>query len=716
MVLHQEVKTMRLRIAAIVNLIRGNLRNKMMLGITLILFVVMGGFTYYETTQRVQYHTGDQENRALEISNIVMRSIEYPMLDGEMEYVHRILEDLCEIEHLYVVTLCDLDGVIKYGGVAEWIREHQHRSGTMQHGEEGDLIGHSVDSEVTKNALTTKTLSKGFEYYGNGKEKILSHAMPIKNEESCYKCHGSQDTLLGVLSVGISWSPTEERMAELRNHEVVVTLIAIGVVGFFLTVWLSRNITQPISKLTRHADLISYGQAGPQGGSTRMKCWEELLCAKKDCPAYGVTDIACWFVPDTLCSGGPSGRFPGKIEACKRCKVYDKYAGDEIDHLSYSFEHMLYRLKLFETELRTSERKYRRLFNADPNPIFIVDSRTFTILDVNNTAQKSYGYSREELLKSSFFDLTNRVYEDIATSFATIKHDQRLFFYKRQHRKKTGDSFFVNIHVCPAEYMERKALIITTTDITEAVEKEAQLIQASKMSTLGTMASGIAHELNQPLNVIKVGSDFFLKMINKGRDIDLKTFHTMAEEISSHVDRASSIINHLREFARASDVSRTEVNINVPIKDVFKVLGQQLTLHEIYVDFDLADDLPLILADHNRLEQVFVNLVTNALDALDERGQKEPGKDWKKSLTIKTFIEDKRVVAVVSDNGTGMSADIVEKMFEPFFTTKEVGKGTGLGVSISYGIVKDYGGEIAVESEEGEGTSFMVSFPAVSAR
>ncbi len=699
---------MRLRITAIVNFVRGNLRNKMILGISLILFGVMGFFTYYETTQRVRFHIGDQENRALEISNIVMRSIEYPMLDGEMEYVHRILEDLCEIENLYVVTLCDLNGIIKYGGMADWIRKHRHWTGAMQHGSEGDLTGRPVDSEVTKSALKTKTLTKGFDYYG--KEKILSHAMPIKNEESCYKCHGSSDTLLGVLSVGICWSPTEKVIAELRDHEVFVTLIAIGVVGFFLTVWLSRNITRPISALTRQADLTSYGQSAPRVGSSHMKmqCWEELQCDKKDCPAYGVTDIACWFVPDTLCAGGPSGQFPGKIEECKKCKVYDKYSGDEIDHLSYSFEHMLYRLKLFETELRSSERKYRRLFNSDPNPIFIVDSKTFTILDVNETAKNTYGYSREELLEKSFFDLSDKVDEDISSDLAEIKNNERLFYTKRQHLTKSGALFYVNIHVSPAEYMERDALIITTSDVTEAVGKESQLIQAGKMSTLGTMASGIAHELNQPLNVIKVGSDFFLKMLKRGKELDLKNFRIMAEEISSHVDRASQIITHLREFARASDASRTQISINAPINDVFKVLGQQLTLHQIQVELDLAEGLPFILADHNRLEQVFVNLITNAHDALEERE-----KDWNKALTIKTFLENGQVVAIVSDNGMGMPQDVIEQIFEPFFTTKEVGKGTGLGVSISYGIVKDYGGEITVESKENEGTSFRVSFPAM---
>jgi PAS domain S-box-containing protein len=677
-----------MRTATILNFIWDNLRNKMVLGVSLILFSIMGSFTYYELTKKVKSDTGVQENKALEVSNIIMRSVEYPMLDGEMEYVQRILEDVSKIEDLAIVTLCDLNGTIRYGGQA-------------------DLIGCSVDSEVTKKALKTKSLVKGFEYYG--KEKIISHAMPIRNEKACYKCHGSEESLLGVLSVGINWSPIEKRIIELRNHDVVVTLSAIGIVGFFLTLWLARYITRPISALTRLADgIVLNGKCTLKLGSV-FKCWEELDCDKKDCPAYGVPDIACWFVSGTLCYGEPSGKFPNKIKECRKCEVYRKHSGDEIVRLTDSLKHMLYRVDQSEANLRSSEKKYRDLFNANPNAIFIVDKRTFAIIDLNERAQHFYGYSREDLLQQSFFDLSARVDEDILIGFTSIKGDQHLFYSKRQYRKKDGTLFYVNIRVCPADYNERSALIVTTTDVTETVEKEAQLIQASKMSTLGTMASGVAHELNQPLNVIRVGSDFFMKMIDRGGEIDLPTFRTMAEEISKHVDRASAIINHLRAFARPSDVSRAEININGPIQDVFKVLGQQLTLHQIHLDLDLADDLPPILADHNRLEQVFVNLITNACDALEERGI-----DWEKVLRIKTFVEGKRVVAIVSDNGIGIPKGIIEKVFEPFFTTKEVGKGTGLGVSISYGIVKDYGGEIVVESGEGEGTSFKLSFPIVS--
>jgi signal transduction histidine kinase len=156
---------------------------------------------------------------------------------------------------------------------------------------------------------------------------------------------------------------------------------------------------------------------------------------------------------------------------------------------------------------------------------------------------------------------------------------------------------------------------------------------------------------------------------------------------------------------------RSKVNINHPIEDVFKVLGHQLKVHDIDVKLDLDPDLPEILAEHNRLEQVFINLVSNAIDAMDEKSNQPDNPDDSKKLAIKSILEDERVTVYVSDTGTGMSEEVQAKLFEPFFTTKKVGKGTGLGVSISYGIVKDYDGNIEIESEVGRGTTFKLTFP-----
>ncbi|MGB9441629.1 MAG: ATP-binding protein, partial [Desulfobacterales bacterium] len=135
---------------------------------------------------------------------------------------------------------------------------------------------------------------------------------------------------------------------------------------------------------------------------------------------------------------------------------------------------------------------------------------------------------------------------------------------------------------------------------------------------------------------------------------------------------------------------------------------------DIDVSLDLDPEIPDITAEHNRLEQVFINLVSNAIDAMDEKSSQPDSQNSPKRLAIKSFVENDQVVVHVTDTGTGMSEEVKNKIFEPFFTTKKVGKGTGLGVSISYGIVKDYSGKIEIDSEIGKGTTFKLMFPAVN--
>jgi PAS domain S-box-containing protein len=363
---------------------------------------------------------------------------------------------------------------------------------------------------------------------------------------------------------------------------------------------------------------------------------------------------------------------------------------------------------------KKSEEKYRSLFDNDPNPIFIIDSKSLRILDVNERAKECYGYSRNELVGMPFLSIGDKDDEELVEGLRKLSKDQSIFFSKKRHYRKGHEPFFVNVNVSYEKYSETDVLIASTTDISESVEKETQLIQASKMTTLGVMAAGMAHEINQPLNVIQICADFFLKMIKKGMPISDDDLKSMANDIRDNVQRAAGIIKHMRDFARQSEVVRTKVKINDPIKDVFNVLGHQLKVHQIELALDLEPDIPYILAEHNRLEQVFINLVTNAIDAMDEKGEKLGDQKWNRLLKIKSFCEDNQVVVTVSDTGTGMPQEVIDKIFEPFFTTKDIGKGTGLGVSISYGIVKDYDGNINIKSEIGKGTSFELRFPAAN--
>lgn len=365
------------------------------------------------------------------------------------------------------------------------------------------------------------------------------------------------------------------------------------------------------------------------------------------------------------------------------------------------------------TAYKLAEDKYCSLFNNDPNPIFILDSRTLQILDLNQRAQDFYGYRREDLIGTSFLDLGEENDWRLEKGLQNILTEQSCLFSRKCHFRKDGQSLFVNINVCSSKIGTEEVLIATTTDITESVEKDTQLIQASKMTTLGQMAAGMAHEINQPLNVIQVCADFLLKMTRKSKPLTEKDLNKIATDIRENVDRAAQIISHMRDFSRQSQMARYKVNINEPIKDVFKVLGHQLKAHDIELRLDLSPTLPFISADHNRLEQVFINLVTNAIDAMDEKEAQSAEDEIVKELSIRSWHEPGYVIVTVTDTGTGMPREVINKIFEPFFTTKAVGKGTGLGVSISYGIVQDYEGVIEIDSEVGKGSTFRIRFPVV---
>jgi len=368
--------------------------------------------------------------------------------------------------------------------------------------------------------------------------------------------------------------------------------------------------------------------------------------------------------------------------------------------------------KRAEQEVRASEEKYRLLFNNDPNPLFLVDMDSGRIRDLNTLAVVTYQYQREEMLQMSLLRLfdpeeADRLWKEVQQ----VSWGEHVL-PKLWARRKDGKHFFIDLHASSGQFRATPdgsvvpSLLVRTVDITRRLEREAQLAQASKMATLGEMATGVAHELNQPLNVMRMGADFLAKTIKREQHISDDELLKLSRNISAQVDRATNIINHMREFGRKSDLDTYPLDLNEPVRAVFTLLGRQLNLRDIEIRLNLDEVLPKILGGKNRLEQVFLNLVTNARDAMEAKGPEAA-----KTLTVTTCQEGDRVVALVSDTGAGMPKDIQEKMFEPFFTTKEVGKGTGLGLSITYNLVTDFKGDIRVASVPDVGTTFRVSFP-----
>jgi histidine kinase len=366
-------------------------------------------------------------------------------------------------------------------------------------------------------------------------------------------------------------------------------------------------------------------------------------------------------------------------------------------------------LKFLEQEARKSEQKYQIIFNTIPNPVFVLNAENLEIIDCNESVTTVYGFSKEEIHMTSFLDL----FEDKDRKSYEVSLKSANIIDRARQVRKDGKLIFVSIHISSSEFNGWKVLLVTTSDITVRLMAEQHLIQASKMATLGEMATGVAHELNQPLSVIKTASSFLRRKAVNGDQLKTEILRTMAEEIDTHVDRASKIIGHMREFGRKSEVAKEKVQVNTVLRRAVEFFKQQLKLREIEVAEDLDENLPPVLADPNRLEQVFVNLLINARDAIEQKAGQSGRKGETKRITLKTRAEDGAVTIQVADTGTGIPEALLDRIFEPFFTTKKVGKGTGLGLSISYGIVQDYDGTIKVESKEGEGATFIIRFPRV---
>jgi len=511
---------------------------------------------------------------------------------------------------------------------------------------------------------------------------------------------------IGTVHVGLSKEHIDKLVSKLR-FMFLSFISAVIIIIFYVSHRISRYITSPISRLTNISDELSRGNF-----DVHLDLGEDLDWAVTNCPAYKDTNMPCWHFDE---QSRRSPRAAGRTgQVCSTCLFYRKREGDEVIQLADSFMSMVWSIRLYRKRLQESEMKYRSLFDSGPDPIFVVDCDTERILDANPRTEELYEYAKEELIGLPF---ARPGQDQVRECFTTLEDDISttgcVYYPKVLHYKKGERPFYVNMHACPISYSGTRAIIVAVTDITEMMEKDAQLVQAAKMKTLGEMSAGIAHEINQPLNAIKMGSEYLNLLIEQHRDVSEAQIRDMATEISQQVDRATDIINNLRAFGKKSGLVMERMDMNEPIRGVLSIIGRQFSIQRINIRLDLGGELPQIRGHNNRLQQVFFNLLNNARDAIQEKMEKEPGM-WG-DILVRTYAQDGRVCASFSDNGPGIPDSVRNKIFEPFFTTKQTGKGMGLGLAITYGIVRDYGGTITIDSRAGEGTTFVLSFPSADA-
>jgi|GEM_PF-78175 len=256
----------------------------------------------------------------------------------------------------------------------------------------------------------------------------------------------------------------------------------------------------------------------------------------------------------------------------------------------------------------------------------------------------------------------------------------------------------LNIAVTPlvSRDFEHIGRLILFQDVTERSELERRLVQTDKLTSIGVLAAGVAHEVNTPLAVISSYSQMLAKQL---ADDEKKA--GILDKIAKQTFRASEIVNSLLSFSRTATTNFQSTDINKVIEETLNLIGPQTEKARVSVQPKLASPLPSIRGNSGKLQQVFLNLFLNARDAMPEGG----------TLSVETSFNDQTVKVLVSDTGSGIPPEVMSRIFDPFYTTKVPGKGTGLGLSISYGIIREHGGIIEVGSRLGEGSTFTIEIP-----
>lgn len=356
------------------------------------------------------------------------------------------------------------------------------------------------------------------------------------------------------------------------------------------------------------------------------------------------------------------------------------------------------------TEQKQKELDLLRFFNIAENtvnPLQITDLNGKMIY-VNPAFVKASGYEKEELLGKN------------PNIFSSKKHSKR--FWSRmwdtinkgkvwvgevENRRKSGEPFYTQVLISPIinSKSEVAGFFGIHRDLSEKRTLEKQLIHTQKMESIGTLAAGIAHEVGNPLASISALVQVALRYSTE----DL--VKEKLELVKNQVNRISKIIRDLVDFSRPSNYELKLTDINKNIIEAVEITKVGVKAKDLVFDLDLSENIPMLPLVADQIQQVFVNILLNAVDAILESDKKE------KRLTISSEIFEDEVILTFSDTGTGISEENLIKIFEPFFTSKKEGKGTGLGLWVSYGIIKSFQGDIKVTSELGKGATFTITLP-----
>ncbi|MCK9239422.1 ATP-binding protein [Desulfocurvus sp.] len=550
---------------------------------------------------------------------------------------------------------------------------------------QGDVVVHSFKTDFPvelREANAARGREVRVQLLDAGSMRIYDFAAPV---------------IIGTDSFGTVRLGISQVRVQSAKSQIMVTIFgitaAVAVAAILLSTLFARGITRRLDILRESAEEVVRGNLDVQTAPPLSRdCWEVMNCSNQDCPAYRDDRHRCWFLAGTLCPHCADVALPEKLRTCRSCKVFMENQGDEIQALAETFDIMALTLNAYIDELKQTHSDLERqrqlmqtILDVTPDLVSLQDAE-LRYIAVNKAFCTYFHRNEKDILGRTDFDLFGEGQAD-----ANYHEDRQILMSgvplsKQILTGRKGDKRWFHILKVPVRSGERIiGLLLTARDITVIKQYQERLIHSQKMHDLGKMAGGVAHEINTPLGIILGYAQLLLEDAAPDGQLhkDLKT-------IERQTKVCRRIVADLLGFSRSAQSAMEPMDLNTSIQEVVDLVAQIFRQERVVVETDFDPTVPPIVGDAARLKQVWMNLLSNAFDAIGSDGHIQVG--------TKLCSHRRRVVVSVADTGAGIAGGDLPQVFDPFFTTKPVGEGTGLGLSVSFGIVADHGGKISVTS------------------
>jgi len=523
---------------------------------------------------------------------------------------------------------------------------------------------------------------------------------------------------LGFVRLGLLRSTMDE---QIRQQRLIIFVCTLGVVslGIVLALWFASTVTRRLNRLRESAEEIVKGNLNVQvSASLGKNCWDIMQCNMTLCPAYGDTRLRCWYVTGTLCPRCEGRVYPLKIENCRLCPVFKENFGDEIQDLAEAFDVMAVTVKKHIEEVTEREKTISRqqrllatILNVTPDFITLQD-KELTYRFVSRAFCDYFRCTESEMIGKTDYDIFSRRQAD-----CNVREDQQILLTGSPLSKEISFQCLDSqqwLHVVKVPVYDQDGsimgLLMSARDLSMVKKIQEQLIHSQKMEGLGRLAGGVAHEINTPLGVILGYTQLLMDDVTDRELLD------NLQVVEEQAKICQKIVADLLGFSRLSRSVEETVDLNRTLREVVQLVEHAFSRRGIVVIQQLDEAVLPLVGDQERLKQVWLNLLNNSADAIGQDG----------SIVVQSRQNaDGQIEVSVADTGQGLLSKHLNKVFDPFFTTKQVGQGTGLGLSVSYGIIKEHGGDIAVQSPApahyltdaallfgsvGPGTVFIITF------